>query len=952
MLYYAINTNVGLDAAISNGDGYSINIKWFKAFSNFDGYSVAYQLYYSTNRADVFSEGVKFISYDGYLSADIDNLTPGQLYYFSVRPVEYNPIVVNPSLLIAATGNLKVCPETLLRQNISNTDLIIPLIDVADFPDYGVVQIGVELIQYLSVDRANNNLILTSPSQRGYWNTFARIHNIDGYDGYSYWNPSVRFSLGKEYTTFDRIYPCQSRFDLDYNAFTIADGYKQVTKDLLTTDLSGSDAYNEDFNSYDYDGWHRTDPVKLISGECVGSYLSGEQFCADGYDGVGRMLRGIPLQERILQRQEVLLSITGEPVVLIKRQRTGIVCNCVLPSSEYPDDRCPRCFAPGTLVQTEDGLRAIETINVGDRVLSSDGKYYKVTETIKTPFEGKLKSISTTTTTTPILATEDHPFLTLRGSHGVKNVCGPNSNCKAFIERGDGDAYNSDVRQVKSGRWHARVTTKQHGRKAIGTFNTKEEALLAVKEYKELHSEPGHTLKFDDAKNLKEKDWLVTKNSLIEKDIETIAIPQKFIKNTKLGMKRQGSEVFNVDEDFLWMIGLYLAEGSSGKRSITFALHKKEQSFVEKLNKIFNKYNYPVKTYESKKSNGISVTVHSSSLAKWFPLFLGKGCNNKKIPQELMNLPNNKSMAIINGIYDGDGSKREKEIVQTSEILALQMVDLLHRCGKNPLVRQQISKKLTPKGNKRKIAYCVNWEEDSLNRENRKGRWKFFEQKLTKVKKIEEIDYSGFVYNLEVEGDHTYIVQNILVHNCFGTKFVMGFEQYFNPRRSDGRIMVRFSPADEDLKMQEAGLESELITECWTLTVPTVKDRDILVRFDQDGNEEFRYEVLSVNRNRTVTQLESAQRMRVQRIRKFDIAYQINVFRDTKTLPTKINTSITNAFGIGPHKHEIVSTDQSIDKFSQLSSIVQGHNHQVVWDASINKLVVLEALGHTHEIFI
>jgi hypothetical protein len=529
MIYYAINTDVGIDATISNGDGYSVITKWFKAFSNFDGYSVAYNLYYSTVRENVFSEGVKFISYDGYLSADISDLTPGQLYYFSVRPVEYNPVVTDLSKLPSSFNNLKVYPETLLREDITSSQLLIPLIDSTDFPDYGVIKIGIELIQYLSVDRINNNLILTSASQRGYWNTEARIHNLDGYDGYGYWNPAVTFFAGKEYSSFDRIYPCQSRFDLDHNAFTLADGYKQVTKDLLTTDLSGSDAYNVDFNSYDYDGWHRTDPVKLISGECVGSYLSGEQFCADGYDGVGRVLRGIPLQERILQRQEILLSITGEPVVLIKRQRTGIVCSCVLPTSEYPDDRCVRCL---------------------------------------------------------------------------------------------------------------------------------------------------------------------------------------------------------------------------------------------------------------------------------------------------------------------------------------------------------------------------------------------------------------------------------------GTKFVMGYEQYFNPRRSDGRIMVRFSPADEDLKMQEAGLESELITECWTLTVPTVKDRDILIRFDQDGNEEFRYEVLSVNRNRTVTQLESAQRMRVQRIRKFDIAYQINAFRNTATLPAKVNTSITNAFGIGPHKHEIVTNEQSPDKFSQLSSIVQAHNHQVVWDASANKLVVIEALGHTHEILI
>ena len=63
---------------------------------------------------------------------------------------------------------------------------------------------------------------------------------------------------------------------------------------------------------------------------------------------------------------------------------------------------------------------------------------------------------------------------------------------------------------------------------------------------------------------------------------------------------------------------------------------------------------------------------------------------------------------------------------------------------------------------------------------------------------------------------------------CYGTKFVFGYEQYFNPRESDGRIQVRLGPTAENLKMQEAGLESEFPLDMWTLTVPTIKTRDII----------------------------------------------------------------------------------------------------------------------------
>ena len=76
---------------------------------------------------------------------------------------------------------------------------------------------------------------------------------------------------------------------------------------------------------------------------------------------------------------------------------------------------------------------------------------------------------------------------------------------------------------------------------------------------------------------------------------------------------------------------------------------------------------------------------------------------------------------------------------------------------------------------------------------------------------------------------------------CLGTGIVFGWEQYFNKRRSDSRILVRFDSTQEDLKLLEGGLNPDFLPNCWTLTVPTVKDRDLLVRFDQDNNEEFNY---------------------------------------------------------------------------------------------------------------
>jgi hypothetical protein len=525
MTFYANPVNVGLDAVTSLGDGYTINIKWFQASPTTKSNKILYHIYYSTVKEDVFTEGVKYVSSDGSLQANIIDLVPGQLYFFSVRPVEYDPSFFNPTLdLPLAYDNLRYYPTSMLRQDIAADDLIIPLVDVAGFPSLGVIKIGIELIQYLAVDTVNKNLILTSLSQRGYNDTPDTLHTVDGFDGYDTWSPIINLFVTGESNVFDRIYLCQNRFEYPNFPFTLADGYHQVAKDNLNTDLSASDVDNVTFPSYDYAGYHRTDPVQLLNGECVGSYIGGEMGCIDGYGNIN-LLRGLSLQDQNNQRQELLLTVTGRPAVLIRRVHTGITCSCYLPSSEYQDDRCPLCY---------------------------------------------------------------------------------------------------------------------------------------------------------------------------------------------------------------------------------------------------------------------------------------------------------------------------------------------------------------------------------------------------------------------------------------GTKFVFGYEQYFNPRRSDGRLLVRTGPADDGVKMYEAGLESELNLDIWTLTVPTIHQRDIVVLFDVDDNEEFRYEVGTVTRNNTIIGMEGGQKFKGIRIRKTDPAYQVRIFRNTEMFPSKLNTNIGFTTGIAPHSHEIVINENitNITQINQTTAVAQGHNHPVI-DGQI-----MTVLGHSHNIIL
>ena len=219
---------------------------------------------------------------------------------------------------------------------------------------------------------------------------------------------------------------------------------------------------------------------------------------------------------------------------------------------------------------------------------------------------------------------------------------------------------------------------------------------------------------------------------------------------------------------------------------------------------------------------------------------------------------------------------------------------------------------------------------------------------MAKIRDIEDEYYCGPVYNLEVEGDHTYIVNGIVVHNCFSTSFIGGYEQFYNDKRSDGRILVRFDATIDDLAAKQIGLEQNFVPNCWTTVYPAIKDRDVLIRFNQDGTEEFRYEVVNVTRNKLLFSLSGAQKFNMYRLDKTDPIYQWRAFRNTSSFPYKINTSLSILRAHGPHMHAIVLNEKtlSLNDINQTTSVMAGHNHPII------NGVIQEVLGHTHDIII
>ena len=379
-----------------------------------------------------------------------------------------------------------------------------------------------------------------------------------------------------------------------------------------------------------------------------------------------------------------------------------------------------RCFTPETLVRTSEGFRQIQDIKVGDLVLTHEGRFKKVYETIKNPHKGEILSISTNASYNPIKVTLEHPFYVLKENHRNQksSICTP---------------YICDRKQ-------------QNGN------------IIAQEKY--------HSFDWVEAKDLKEKTWFPLIVDTAVKDLDFIEIPDKhYVGKTKIPKK------IALTEDFLSFVGLYIAEGSGGTNRININLHKDEQYLIDLVDRFAKSIGYEVKSRVI--GNGIVLQINCKILKWWFSEWLGRGSNNKKIPNEFLQLPPEKLKHIAYGIFSGDGKKANNCIEQTSLTLALQLVEVGSRLGMQPTTNKINHTKNVNHSN----TYTTHeFLKSEHNFKQKKYTWKILDKDCRSITKINKEYYEGFVYNIEVEDDHSYVVENVPVHNCVHDAFGHGLE--------------------------------------------------------------------------------------------------------------------------------------------------------------------------------
>ena len=314
-------------------------------------------------------------------------------------------------------------------------------------------------------------------------------------------------------------------------------------------------------------------------------------------------------------------------------------------------------------------------------------------------------------------------------------------------------------------------TTNNHPFKVlVGDHETKTERCQPSRCERHSDFDGIHTLGWAHAGCLSSNSYIATNIPLDGDEIGFIEIPRQYTDKHKNGQVRKGPRQLELTEDMLWAIGLYIAEGSAGDRSITYSSHKNEVEYQRRIQFLFEPLGYHTRLiHRDDKPNSAWMEISSSVLSEWFPEWLGKGCENKHIPAELMNLSLDRLRHVYQGILDGDGCDRGNDLKQTSKILALQVNEIARRLGVSATIQRahEPGKKESFTVNNvlnKKRGYNVSVSGKTTKAP--RNTWDVGGYKLYRLKSAEDVDYNGPVYNLKVANDPTYTVQNLAVHNC------------------------------------------------------------------------------------------------------------------------------------------------------------------------------------------
>ena len=433
------------------------------------------------------------------------------------------------------------------------------------------------------------------------------------------------------------------------------------------------------------------------------------------------------------------------------------------------------CVLPNTEILTEKGPIQIRNINKGDKVLTGDGTFHRVLDKTSRIVNNYLEIM--TWKGIKLGVTKDHPFLSTSRSR------------KARPKITEGDLHWVKAENISRGNFIAIPIPKSNPREIIIDLAKYDEKILSNERY--VYYKMGFSGKrklsyqylsgrFGETKRVLEGAIKNLRNNKTPRSIRQVEVIERL---NEIDFVFPEVEKINrfipLNENVQWFIGWYIAEGDTNGNMIEINGNLTEIDKFIKLQEVAQRYFGKPGTIE-KRDNKVRLIISSQILSKFFSIF---GCSgpSKHIPDEWMDLGKHLKW-MVSGILEGDGHLRENcgVLTTTSKKLAWQVWQIL-LADKVP---SKVSREKSPSGFKSdNRAFLVKFGGREYHRFCKETMNKFGENPsrpqnrmadfaivldhflLLPIKKIRKVNKETKVYDISVEGTHSFVGNGYLLHN-------------------------------------------------------------------------------------------------------------------------------------------------------------------------------------------
>jgi hypothetical protein len=427
-----------------------------------------------------------------------------------------------------------------------------------------------------------------------------------------------------------------------------------------------------------------------------------------------------------MRRVELIVRLDRE----ICRAKGGGQVIDRIDAGEFPDVSMG-CLSKYAKILRKDGsIDRIENVREGDYVITHRGRPQKVISTMVRPHKGTVFHVKPYGHRDPLVLTEEHPLWLIRAE---QMECRPSS------------------KEVNRGRkQHVCAPTSVGLKKGCSGCSTK----------------PVYSF-----------DWVRTDEA---REGDYLALPLPTFETTTK---------FTADEARL--LGYYLAEGHTCfdrknlPRALVLSTGLHEVEIHEEIRGLAQRLGVEdsLSEFDAEDRNGKYITINDRRLAGLCTEHCGNGAKTKKLSVSVMGADEETLQLLLGAYANGDGGcyKGSIYLSTASEQLSDQLRIVLARLRCISSVNEIVHKpsKLVQKET---VEYQVWVGTDSAWRltgsrhspgksEKINNKRFFYDYEgttylMTPIESIEEVEYDDNVFNFGVEGDDSYLVDGLAVHNC------------------------------------------------------------------------------------------------------------------------------------------------------------------------------------------